>query len=304
MWQLHGMSTPPRILFIAPTRIGDAVLATAVLAHILKSEPDARVTIVTSPLSAPLFEGYPQLERILRITKRTYNRHWLNVWQQIVGTHWHEVWDMRNSVVSYLVRAHMRHCYRKPALTAPKVNQYEQVFGIAALPAPTLWPLPHHVAEAEHLISASTPYLIFAPMANWPPKEWPLDSYIALAKALLDDPCVGYRPVIICAANEQARAQPMVDALAKYHPLALTDGSTHLLTLYALMQSAHGFFGNDSGLMHMASAANTPTIGFFGPTPNIGKDMPHVRFLYAPDGALERLKPATALHAFTELMAQ
>ena len=35
---------------------------------------------------------------------------------------------------------------------------------------------------------------------------------------------------------------------------------------YACLKRAQLFIGNDSGLMHMAAAAGTPTIGLFGPS--------------------------------------
>jgi ADP-heptose:LPS heptosyltransferase len=39
-----------------------------------------------------------------------------------------------------------------------------------------------------------------------------------------------------------------------------------LLQAQALLERAALFVGNDSGLMHMAAAAGTPTLGLFGPT--------------------------------------
>lgn len=257
-----------KTLFIAPNRIGDAVLASSILAHILTTDRNARVTIATSPLAAPLYEGYPQLVRIIPVTKRSYNRHWLTLWRATFPTHWHAVWDMRNSILSYTLRMKHRHSYTSPPNDAPKVKQYEHSFGIATLPYPTLWPRTSDIAAAEALLPAHERYLVFAPIANWAPKEWPLSHFITLAKTLFNDTCKGYRPVIVCAGHEREKALPMLKALAPYRPIDLTHGNTHLLTIFACMQRAHGFIGNDSGLMHMAAAAQIPTLGLFGPTPS------------------------------------
>jgi heptosyltransferase III len=256
------------ILFIAPTRIGDAVLASSVLRYLLSVEPTARVTIITSPLAAPLFEGYPLLARLITVHKETYNRHWLRLWRATIGTRWHAVWDMRNSILSYTLRTATRHTYTKPRLIAPKVKQYEAVFGIRALPYPMLWPRPEDTAAAHALMPEGTRYLILAPIANWAPKEWPMEHYISLAHTLLTTACAGYRPVIICAGHEREKALPLLTSLADFSPVDLTTGGAHLLTIYACMQRAHGFIGNDSGLMHMAAAAGIPTLGLFGPTPH------------------------------------
>lgn len=292
------------ILFIAPTRIGDAVLATSILRHLLVTEPAARVTIITSPLAAPLFEGYPNLARIITVTKQTYNRHWLKLWRATFGTRWHAIWDMRNSILSYILWAKTRHTYSKPNFIAPKVKQYESVFGIPNLPNPTLWPRAEDTAAAKALLPDGAKYLVLAPIANWAPKEWPMEQFIAGAKLLLTGSCTGYRPVIICAAHEREKAMPMLAALAEFSPIDLTTGEAHLLTVFACMQRTEGFIGNDSGLMHMANAAGIKTLGLFGPTPNIADEYTHTRYLYASKKDLSLLTPATVADTFQALLKQ
>lgn len=293
-----------RILFIAPTRIGDAVLASNILRHILDTQPTARVTIVTSPLAAPLYEGYPLCARIIRVTKQTYNRHWLEVWRATIGTRWDEVWDMRGSILSFTLRIGARHYYVPPKIIAPKVKQYEQAFGIKNLPYPTLWPRAEDTASASLLLPEGDSYLILAPIANWAPKEWPMAHFITLAQTLLAGTCAGYRPVVICAGHERERALPLLAALASFRPIDLTRGDAHLLSIFASMQQAHGFIGNDSGLMHMAAAARIPTLGLFGPTPHEiyqpwGEK---AAFLRAPEGDLSQLSPHTVAEAFAALL--
>ncbi len=297
------MATYP-VLFIAPTRIGDAVLASSILAHIAATEPSARVTIATSTLAAPLYAGFPQLERIIPITKRSYNRHWLALWRETMGTGWYALWDMRHSILSYTLRARHRHTYTPPKQVAPKVKQYEMAFGTGALPHPVLWPRTEDIAAAHALLPEGGRYLILAPIANWEPKEWPLDAFTTLARSLLSGACAGYRPVIICAGHERVKALPMLAALADFAPIDLTHGDHHLLTLYAAMQRAHGFVGNDSGLMHMAAAAGIPTLGLFGPTPSAiyqpcGK---RAAFIQSPDRSMEAITPEQVHKAFTQLM--
>ncbi|MCZ6745098.1 MAG: glycosyltransferase family 9 protein, partial [Alphaproteobacteria bacterium] len=43
------------ILFITSTRIGDAVLSTGILDHLICQFPDARITVACGPEAAPLF---------------------------------------------------------------------------------------------------------------------------------------------------------------------------------------------------------------------------------------------------------
>ncbi|MCG8512385.1 MAG: glycosyltransferase family 9 protein, partial [Rhodospirillales bacterium] len=53
-----------RILFITSNRIGDAVLSTGVLGHLLETYPKARITIACGPAPAPLFRAVPNLDRL------------------------------------------------------------------------------------------------------------------------------------------------------------------------------------------------------------------------------------------------
>ena len=48
------------ILFVTATRIGDAVLSTGLLTHLIERHPHARLTIAAGPVAAPLFEAVPR----------------------------------------------------------------------------------------------------------------------------------------------------------------------------------------------------------------------------------------------------
>ena len=66
-----------RILFVTATRIGDAVLSTGLLSHVIARFPAARLTIAAGPAAAPLFEAVPGLERLQVLHKRRWALHWL-----------------------------------------------------------------------------------------------------------------------------------------------------------------------------------------------------------------------------------
>src|SRR6202040_4353991 len=44
-------------------------------------------------------------------------------------------------------------------------------------------------------------------------------------------------------------------------------GRVDLLTAAAVLRRCAMFIGNDTGLMHIAAASGTPTLGLFGPSP-------------------------------------
>src|SRR5260221_4918083 len=64
-----------RVLFITATRIGDAVLSTGLLSHLVERHPAARFTIAAGPAAAPLFEAVPRLEPLLLVAKPRPSLH-------------------------------------------------------------------------------------------------------------------------------------------------------------------------------------------------------------------------------------
>ena len=59
-------------------------------------------------------------------------------------------------------------------------------------------------------------------------------------------------------------------------------GRTELMTAFACLERARLYIGNDSGLMHMAAASGAPTLGLFGPSPDLHYAP------YGPDCAVAR----------------
>src|ERR1700735_2572173 len=82
------LGAAPAILFVTATRIGDAVLSTGLLRHLVERYPGARFTVAAGPVSAPLFQGLPGLERLVVLRKRSYARHWLDLYRQVAFRRW------------------------------------------------------------------------------------------------------------------------------------------------------------------------------------------------------------------------
>lgn len=293
-----------QVLFIAPTRIGDAVLATSLLEHIRMSTPEARVTIIASPFSAPLFTGYPALEALHIVDKRKFSLHWLRIWRIAVAQQWAQVWDMRGSALAYLCAARKRYVFSSSATPAPKRDQYQSQLGLPPLPYPTLWPQLEDVANASGLIQPAEKVIAIAPCANFLGKEWPARYFVDFGHRLFGTVLKGYRPMIVCAAHERPRALPILEGLRDYHPIDITRGESSLLEIYACFSRARGFIGNDSGLMHMAAAAGIPTLGLFGITDDVTYQPcgPKADHLVAPERDLAQLQPHQVVERFVSLI--
>lgn len=256
-----------RVLFITANRIGDAVLSTGLLRHVIATAPDARVTVACGPVAAPLFRAVPGLERVAILQKRSFARHWLALWRDSIGTRWDWVIDLRNSAVSRLVWAGRRSIFHPTAgKVRHKVEELAEVLGLDPPPTPCLWIDDAARAAADRLLpGGGRPLLALGPTANWLSKEWPADRFAEVARRLTaaGGPLAGGRVAVFAAGAEAVRARPVLEALGAA-AVDLT-GRTDPLAAAACLERAALYIGNDSGLMHIAAAVGTPTLGLFGP---------------------------------------
>lgn len=283
-----------RILFVTSNRIGDAVLATGLIDHLLHAHPAARFTIACGPVAEGLFTHMPRLERLIVMEKRRYGRHWLPLWGAAVGQVWDLVVDIRASAISYLVATKRRAVMRKSG--GHKTEQLARLLRLNPAPLPVVWTSPADRALAERLLGPDGPIIGLGPTANWTGKLWPAERFAELFNTLRDGPLPGARAAIFAGPGPQeaALAEPLLAALPDAIDLT---GRLNLSQAAACLARCAMFIGNDSGLMHLAAAAGAPTLGLFGPTPSAeyGPSGPRARAAVSPTARMQDLSVAAAL---------
>ena len=254
-----------KILFITSTRIGDAVISSGLLSHLIERHPDARITIACGPAAAPLFAAVPGVERIVTMKKTRWHGHWLRLWRASVVEWWHLVVDLRSSALSYLVPARRRLVYRRDNRPIHRVESLGALVGAAEPPAPRVWLAPAHEAAAARLVPAGRPLLVLGPGAEWRGKRWHKERFAALAARLTAPGGLmpGAGIAVLGSAAEHAYTRSLVASLPDCIDLV---GAVDLLTAAALLRRCDLFIGNDTGLVHVAGAAGAPTLALFGPT--------------------------------------
>lgn len=258
------------ILFIASSRIGDAVLASGLIKRLHDEHPDASFTIVAGPLSAPLFADTPGLERLIVMEKVKGGGHWFRLWRQVRGRRWALIVDRRGSSIGRLLSARRRLIHRvQPGEPTHKVIEAARLLGAADDPPPPfLFTSPQTEARAEALLArGSGPILALGPAANWAGKTWPLERFAQLAVELMGPagPLHDGRLLLLGGPADRPAAELLSRLFPRERCIDLT-GQADLLTVYACLKRVRLYVGNDSGLMHMAAAAGAPTIGLFGPS--------------------------------------
>jgi ADP-heptose:LPS heptosyltransferase len=256
------------ILFVTATRIGDAVLSTGLLSHVIEGYPGARLVIAAGPVAAPLFEAVPGLDRVLVLEKRRWGRHWLGLYGRVVARRWALVVDLRGSVLAWMVRATERRVMAKGDPQEHRVRQLGRLFGLDPPPSPVLWTAPRHERAADVLLPPGPPTLAIGPAANWRGKQWRGERFAELACRLTaaGGPFAGARIAVLAAAHERSQAAPLLAVPVPGRVIDLV-GRTDLLTAAAVLRRCAMYIGNDTGLTHIAAATGVPTLGLFGPSP-------------------------------------
>lgn len=257
-----------RILFITATRVGDAVLSTGLLKHLIDSHSGARVTVACGSAAASLFEAVPGLERLIVLDKMLWSLHWVRLWALAAGRRWDILVDLRNSSIYYTLPARARYRMGRSRDDAHRVVQLARVLGLQdAPPAPCIWLSPEHRALAERLIPDGGPVLAVGPTANWRAKTWPADNFADLVGRLTAPEGIlpGGRVAVFGRDDERPQALPVIDSLPPERCIDLV-GHLDLSQVAACLSRAAFYVGNDSGLMHLAAAAGVPTLGLFGPS--------------------------------------
>ena len=282
-----------RVLFITATRIGDAVLATGALRHVIEQWPEARLTIACGPDAAPLFGAVPNLEEVVILEKKPNAGHWIDLWRRAALKYWSLIIDGRRSAIARLVPHGRIRVMPKKMANEHAVDQVRRMMGQEQALAPFIWTSPENDAEAAGLIPPGSPVLAVAPMANWPGKIWPAERYQEVLTRLTSKQGLfaDARVATFSSPTEREDALRVVAHLPDDRRIDLA-GKVSLLTASACLKRCDFFLGNDSALMHMAAANGVPTVGLFGPS----KDE-H----YAPWGQLTAVARTT--QSFDEIIS-
>lgn len=242
-------------LFIVPTCLGDAILTTGGIDQ-YKDEPSV---VIATPRSAPIFEDLPNLQKIIITAQKPWKKHWLEIWNETRSTPWNHIVDLKGSVISYFLKANRRYVWKRQVDEDHKIYRISRCFGSSTPLAPKVWISGERLARMK----PDRPTLGVAPIPGWLGKQWPLENFISVLKTF----CKTYpeaQVAVFAAPSEKSLVEPLLHALPKDQ--CVNSIGRPLLDSAALIKSSHLFLANDSGLMHLSAAVDTPTIALFGPS--------------------------------------
>lgn len=115
--------------------------------------------------------------------------------------------------------------------------------------------------EVRSALGRERPFALINPGAAWPNKRWPPERFGEIAAFLQE--IRGLTSIVLWGPGEEGLAGAVVETSAGAARVA---PPTSLADLLALSRAASLMVSGDTGPLHIAAAAGTPTVSLFGPT--------------------------------------
>jgi lipopolysaccharide export system permease protein len=254
------------VLFIAPADLGETVLATGALAHLLHE--GAAVTVVCDPAARDLFRSIPGLALLRTWDGGADLGFWADLTWTSVARPFDVLLDLRRTAAALVVSAKRRFVRATPQVLQHVVEELGALLDAQRALAPRLWLDADARKTAAEIAADGAALLVLAPGGVDAAKRWPRERFAAVARRLADGALAGARIVVIGAAARDAdTTRAVVSSLDADGVAAIDLGQgPDLLAAAALMERATLCIGNDNALTHVAAAMGAPTLTLFGPT--------------------------------------
>lgn len=291
-----SLSSPDRIVVLAPNWLGDAIMALPALADVRRALPDTHLTVAARPAVAPLFGAVPGVDDVHAVALRgglqvlrglgraaralrahrydaalllpnSFAAAWL-VRRARVPARWGYGGDLRGPLLTRAVP-------RPRDIRMHQAEYYQRLTAALGFPRGPRRAVLHVKeparARGEALLRGAgwrgEPLVGIAPGAAYgSAKRWLPARAGELAARLAREHQAAV--VVVGAAADRETAGEVVRAAARHGSPELIDlvGRTTLPDLMGVLMQCRAFVSNDSGAMHLAAALDVPVVAVFGPT--------------------------------------
>lgn len=277
--------TPPNVLAVRFSSIGDVLLTTPLLRAIRLRHPAARVSVLTRQAHVPLLSHNPYVDRVIGVKA---GRPVASVAAELrAGGYTHRL-DLHDSLRTRMLRTLVRggwstypkHRVARALLIYTKRNRYrdatpvaERYFSAArdldVVPdgkPPDFFLGPHAERQASDWLATAglaqeRTMIALAPGAAHATKRWPQAHWVDLIRRIVAE---GFDAVIVGGPDDA----PLAAALSQQTSgrVVSAAGIFGLQETGAVLQRSAALISGDTGVMHMATGVGTPVVALFGPT--------------------------------------
>jgi heptosyltransferase-2 len=282
----------PKFLIIAPAWVGDMIMAQPLYQLLKQQHPDCTIDLVAPKSTIALADRMVEIAQKITLPighgKLDIKQRWA-LGKSLRSEHYQQAFILPNTLKSALVpfaakakkrtgwlgeqRYILLNDHRKlDAQVLPLLVQRYTALAFAKhaelpdnLPNPKLTidvTNQQHCVERLQLNLGQRPILALCPGGAYgPSKRWPATYFAQLAQHYLQQ---NWQVWIFGSPNEQEAAAAIMDATE--NQCINLCGQTNLLDAIDLLALADMVVTNDSGLMHIAAAVNTPLVAIYGST--------------------------------------
>ena len=252
------------VLFLAPADLGETVLATGALAHVLgEGEP---LTVLTRGDAAPLFRAAPGLAAKYTVEGAGDVGPFIELAWSRRGRRFDLALDLRRSPASLVIPARRRLTLKQPEILRHFIEDLSDLVGAQRSLQPTIWLDDRARSAAAAIAPDAAPVLIVAPGGNSEAKRWPHERFAAVARRLATGALSGARIVVLSAATRDDDIAARIVSSLDADGVPASGAGLDILAAAALAERATLCIGNDNAMTHIAAAMGAPTLTLFGPT--------------------------------------
>ena len=267
--------------------IGDALLASSLIADLRKAYPSSKITVFATPANAAAFDlitAYDDLV-LVPITQplaaiERVRAHPVDIlidtsqWPRIgaliaafSGARW---------TIGFETKDQNRHfSYDFSIKHSPKVHELDNFRALLAplgIFASSMPPIDYSSFGSIDCLNIKQPYVVLHPWASgnhFELREWPAPSWAALACRTIDS---GYGVVITGGPGDQDRAEVLCQEIKRIldgvPPESLLNlaGKANLMTTAAYLNESAAAVAVNTGTMHLAALLEKPLVALHGPT--------------------------------------
>ncbi|MDB5987396.1 MAG: rfaF [Nevskia sp.] len=285
---MNKQAAASAILVVGPSWVGDMVMAQALFMHLRERQPQAAIDVLAPGWSLPVIARMPEVRNGIELP---FAHGELNLAARrrlgiaLRAAHYDQAIVLPNSWKSALVpffariprRTGYRREFRHGLLNDLRLLDREQLgttvqqfVALAEDEAPAVAPkIPQPRLRIDPARGAQLradlglpqgPAVALMPGAEYgPAKQWPAESYGALAKLLA---ARGIHSWTFGSAKEKQLGEQI--AYASEGAAISLAGRTGLVDVIDLLGTCQAAVSNDSGLMHVAAAVGTPLVAIYG----------------------------------------
>lgn len=271
---------PRKILIIHTAFIGDLILSTGFIREVKRGFPEASIDLLTTPVSAELFQFNPYLDNVYSFAKRgikgIFNQ--IKLVQKLRRVGYDAAFSLHLSIRSSLIMKHagipvrIGH-HRMSFLTHPvRVDRNMHIKDrYLSILKPFIDFEPNSDTElhpgvinsdmAGKIVGKDNVFNIgIAPGSIRNTKRWPQEYFVTLTRELAREMNIYF----IGGPQDRALCQEII-LKSEVKALNLA-GKLSLLGSAAVIEKLNLLLTNDSAPLHMANAVNTSVLALYGPT--------------------------------------